>query len=1097
MMLEGYKTVTYKNKGKDTFSDVLIIQDEKTEDCYALKVIKGINTPLHRVLFEREVEALTKLRICENIVKLIDFDIDNYKDEEIDYGDCGYIFLEYIEGKGLDEIDVFELSNSEKYKIIEQLIDAIQVAHENNIIHRDISPKNIMVHNDNKVKLIDFGISKIKDMVNDATVYQFVTNGYAAPEVKEHSENATEQSDIYSLGAVIYYLFTGEEPPLSYKVKESLSHSGIDVDLRKILLKMMETTIDERYKDIFDVKKDLFAFIGKMNKSDKKYIVKINSKVLTTMKNNNLVPQYKMYDKILSEDIHDDFVKTYVDVKNQDNGSLQYIFYGNSIELRCYYNKENQMFLTTVAKKIFPNARAFIKNKSMEINGEVKFVFRDTQEKNNNFELTNELQDFKVNFNSRENINNEYSKNFSAWHKFLDIMEESSKRESIKIRYNSVEKVDKYIVFNISEEDYYRFDKKDDSDMIFVIEESSHNKKTRTLEVGSYSKVEVDNDKYYLYLIKSNRISMDKIPKSGVISEDYRKKIKLIQREKKAITGFNNEQYVGTNKLKGIFSGVSNASSFNRPAEIKYFNKVLDPSQKKAIEKVLNSQDIALIQGPPGTGKTNVIIEIIRQIINYGKKGDVFRKKILLVSQAHAAVDKMLEDLDECNCENLKVIRVGRDENFTNLVKVKYAIDKVQDAWVDEVIKKCKKNKKKMLNYLKVNEDEFDVYYKSIREECEDFKENELKNEKESIINFEEKYSKSIEKSEFQGLLIQQDWMNRIQSDLEIEKYFVKNSNIVAGTCTGFLSNKTISDMVFDYLIVDEAAKATFPELLISIIRAKKIILVGDHKQLPPVLDENLIRKSRNEFEESKLDVNTLYDGVFYRLFNHLKDTNKQTLLTQYRMHPTIGTMVSQMFYKEEKISNGVTEEERLHNIKEYKGLAIVWISTSKCSNRGEKRNCKGASKTYSNILEANIVREQLSLINKYSNNDIEVGVITPYSAQKIKINEELKNLDLSRIKDEVVVNSVDAFQGGQKDIIIYSTVRSNNENKIGFLDSQERLNVAFSRAKKLLIIVGDKEFLNRTEIKNNRFPEIISYINSKEDCKFIDYRLKKRIQKR
>ena len=136
-----------------------------------MKVIKGINTPLHNVIFEREVGALTKLRTCSNIVRLEHFDIhdDDY------YGKCGRVFLEYIEGEQLQKIDVLELNTIEKVKIIEQLISAIQVAHENNIIHRDINPKNIMITPDKQVKLIDFGISKIKDMVNSDTLFQFAT----------------------------------------------------------------------------------------------------------------------------------------------------------------------------------------------------------------------------------------------------------------------------------------------------------------------------------------------------------------------------------------------------------------------------------------------------------------------------------------------------------------------------------------------------------------------------------------------------------------------------------------------------------------------------------------------------------------------------------------------------------------------------------------------------------------------------------------------------------------------------------------------------------------------------------------------------------
>lgn len=333
-------------------------------------------------------------------------------------------------------------------------------------------------------------------------------------------------------------------------------------------------------------------------------------------------------------------------------------------------------------------------------------------------------------------------------------------------------------------------------------------------------------------------------------------------------------------------------------------------------------------------------------------------------------------------------------------------------------------------------------------------------------------------------MLIQKAWSNKIKSNAELERYFIKNSAIVAGTCTGFVSNNSISNMVFDYLIIDEAAKATFPELIISIVKAKKIILVGDHKQLPPVLDENLIKRSRKKFNDSNIDADTLYSGIFLKLFNHLNDKNKQILKTQYRMHPVIGTMISDLFYSKE-ISNGVEEEDRIHNIKEYEGFAIVWINTSNCPNKGENE----VSKTFRNELEANIVREQLKLINKNSHDDIEVGVITPYSAQKNFIKNEVMNINTNNIKGAVPINSVDAFQGGQKDVIIYSTVRSNTKNKIGFLKSEERLNVAFSRAKKLLIIIGDKEFLSRRNIKYNRFPEIIDYIEKNEKCKVIDYK--------
>ena len=117
-----------------------------------------------------------------------------------------------------------------------------------------------------------------------------------------------------------------------------------------------------------------------------------------------------------------------------------------------------------------------------------------------------------------------------------------------------------------------------------------------------------------------------------------------------------------------------------------------------------------------------------------------------------------------------------------------------------------------------------------------------------------------------------------------------------------------------------------------------------------------------------------------------------------------------------------------------------------------------------------------------------EIGIITPYSGQKEVIRKQLKSMNFSNITEQIPVNSVDAFQGGQKDIIIYSTVRSNKRRNNGFMTKKERINVSFSRAKRLLIIVGDMNQVN-TYSEDNKFPQIIEYIkNNPDTCKIIDY---------
>ena len=203
-------------------------------------------------------------------------------------------------------------------------------------------------------------------------------------------------------------------------------------------------------------------------------------------------------------------------------------------------------------------------------------------------------------------------------------------------------------------------------------------------------------------------------------------------------------------------------------------------------------------------------------------------------------------------------------------------------------------------------------------------------------------------------------------------------------------------------------------------------------------------------------------------------------------MHPVIGQMISKIFYNS-TVDDGVEEKDKAHTITEYQGYSIIWINTSNEKGKWERK--VENSTTFTNPLEAQIIKEQLRLIDKSMEKDkYEIGIITPYSGQKEVIRKQLKSMNFSNITEQIPVNSVDAFQGGQKDIIIYSTVRSNKRRNNGFMTKKERINVSFSRAKRLLIIVGDMNQVN-TYSEDNKFPQIIEYIKNNQDtCKIIDY---------
>lgn len=321
---------------------------------------------------------------------------------------------------------------------------------------------------------------------------------------------------------------------------------------------------------------------------------------------------------------------------------------------------------------------------------------------------------------------------------------------------------------------------------------------------------------------------------------------------------------------------------------------------------------------------------------------------------------------------------------------------------------------------------------------------------------------------------IQEDWINRLVDQNSLDYQMIRSAVVIAGTCVGFLSNEVIKDMSFDYVIIDEAAKATTPELLVSIIKAKKIILVGDQNQLPAYADAEVSPTL------AKLTKNPDY-RLFDILYNSLPDTHKQILTTQYRMIENIGNLISKVFYRG-IIDTGCNDDEKRHGLSRYVGKSIVWFDTSANKKKSQKRT-KGGS--YINEEEKRIILEILDDLKSTGElKGLDIGIITGYSGQKELLRKSIKATGLDKIASKIDINTLDAFQGRENDIIIYSTVRT--RDSIGFQKEKERVNVAFSRAKKLLIVCGDKNFFYNFDDQDNKFVEIIDYISEEEECEII-----------
>ena len=337
------------------------------------------------------------------------------------------------------------------------------------------------------------------------------------------------------------------------------------------------------------------------------------------------------------------------------------------------------------------------------------------------------------------------------------------------------------------------------------------------------------------------------------------------------------------------------------------------------------------------------------------------------------------------------------------------------------------------------------------------------------------------------------DWSEEEKDD--IQDRLIRNASIIGATCI-YSGNPVLSNHTFDIVIVDEAGKATAPEVMVPLAKARKAILVGDEKQLPPYIDSEALSENRLEahgfqfgpdtgygdFEDFRKSLET---SLFQSLVNKAQTHNpsiSRSLTTQYRMHPTIGSLVSRTFYGDQ-LRNGIAASDRNHEI-DYLAKSVYWYST-----RYLPRDARREAGRYSNQSEVKLIAYLLDKMDSYySKYDAhrEVGVISGYASQVRALRTAIGRDEGTQWNSlGIEIASVDAFQGRDKDIVIFSAVRSNPGNRIGFLQDYRRINVALSRAKELLIIVGDDSTLGNRSLTDDTFTplrEVLEYIAEHPD---------------
>ncbi len=518
------------------------------------------------------------------------------------------------------------------------------------------------------------------------------------------------------------------------------------------------------------------------------------------------------------------------------------------------------------------------------------------------------------------------------------------------------------------------------------------------------------------------------------------------QRMLKAIDSF--QVVVGREMYKrGIILG-NMEPRFEEIEEFEVKNDKLDESQKKAAKRSLEAKDLMLIHGPPGTGKTTALIEAIEQHVER-------KKKVLATADSNVAVDNMVDFLVN---RGVKAVRIGHPVRVT---------ESIREHTLDHMVQENKDHQKAQELWERSDE---------LSDEQEDYTfpsgkwRRGMDNKKIKKLADKGKGSKGVPpdriKSMAMWIKLQEEKKRVINTakkleDKAVEK-ILKDSEVVC-TTNSTAGSELMDGRDFDVLFIDEATQATEPSCLIPIAKAEKTVMAGDHKQLPPTI----ISQEASE--------GGLGDTLFERMLESHGDGIKEMLEKQYRMNTDIMNFSSQEFYDgeleaDESVADhtldvsGKPSGKHMESIFDPDNVVLFLDSHGKWS---ESR--RTGSKSIENEKEAAQVKKIVDEAIDLGVSPEDIGVISPYDDQVELLKDMLDTEGLE-------IKTVDGFQGRQKDVIVVSFVRSNEQGNIGFLEDLRRLNVSITRARKKLIMVGDSETLKH----NETYSRLIDYVDEK-----------------
>ena len=431
------------------------------------------------------------------------------------------------------------------------------------------------------------------------------------------------------------------------------------------------------------------------------------------------------------------------------------------------------------------------------------------------------------------------------------------------------------------------------------------------------------------------------------------------------------------------------------------FARSLNESQQEAIRFVLSAQDVAIIHGPPGTGKTTTVIELIHQAV---ARGD----KVLACAPSNTAVDNLLHGLI---ASNQHVVRLGHPARVATALR-EHTLD---------ILVENHENMRLVRGLMRDAKALFRKAGRYTRAKPAPGARRDMRREALQL------------KADARGL------------ERQAVDHILEQADVVC-TITS-IDDDVLGERTFDLAVVDEACQSTEPGCWIPLLRARRLVLAGDHCQLPPTVIS--AQAAREGFGQSLLErLVDLYGAPITRRLN-----------VQYRMHDHIMQFSANRFYEGELTSSDSVAGHLLSHLPEVKSdllteEPVTFIDTA---GAGWEEELEPDGESRRNPDEGQLVLRKVQVLRDAGLTTCQMAIITPYAAQVRWLREHCP-------ADDLEIDTVDGFQGREKEAVLISLVRSNSNQEIGFLADVRRMNVAMTRARRKLIVVGDSSTLGGHE---------------------------------